>query len=58
MGQISERKPLHILSGNVIHGRGIGKLVGMPTVNMEVSDESILPPVGGVLLFPQAGRMV
>lgn len=46
MGQISERKPLHILSGNVIHGRGIGKLVGMPTANMEVSDESILPPDG------------
>lgn len=46
MGQILERKPLHILSGNVIHGRGIGKLVGMPTANMEVSDESILPPAG------------
>ena len=46
MGQISERESLHILSGNVIHGRGIGKLVGMPTANMEVSDESTLPPAG------------
>ena len=46
MGQISERKPLHTLSGKVIYGRGIGKLVGMPTANMEVSDESILPPSG------------
>lgn len=46
MEQISERKPLHILSGNVIHGRGIGKLVGMPTANMEISDQSALPPVG------------
>ncbi|MDE7252170.1 MAG: winged helix-turn-helix domain-containing protein [Acetatifactor sp.] len=46
MGQITERKPLHTLSGKVIHGRGIGKLVGMPTANMEVSDESTLPPSG------------
>lgn len=46
MGQISEREPLHILSGNVIHGRGIGKLVGMPTANMEISDESTLLPAG------------
>ncbi|MDE7282953.1 MAG: riboflavin kinase, partial [Lachnospiraceae bacterium] len=46
MGQITERKPLYILSGKVIHGRGIGKLVGMPTANMEVSDESALPPSG------------
>ncbi|MDE5699887.1 MAG: winged helix-turn-helix domain-containing protein [Lachnospiraceae bacterium] len=46
MEQILERKSLHILSGKVIHGRGIGKLVGMPTANMEVPDESILPPVG------------
>lgn len=46
MGQISERNPLHILSGKVIHGRGIGKLVGMPTANMEIPDESILPPSG------------
>lgn len=46
MGQISERKPLYTLSGEVIHGRGIGKLVGMPTANMKVSDESTLPPVG------------
>ena len=46
MEQISERKPLHILSGSVIHGRGIGKLVSMPTANMEISDQSALPPVG------------
>lgn len=46
MAQISERDPLHILSGEVIHGRGIGKLVGMPTANMKVSDESVLPPAG------------
>ncbi len=44
MGQFCKRKPLHTLSGKVIHGRGIGKLVGMPTANMEVSDESTLPP--------------
>lgn len=41
MEQISNKNPINILSGKVIHGRGIGKLVGMPTVNMEVLDESI-----------------
>lgn len=46
MEQISERMPLHTLSGEVIHGWGIGKLVGMPTANMKISDESILPPAG------------
>lgn len=46
MGQISERKPLQILFGKVIHGRGIGKRIGMPTANIEVSNESLLPPSG------------
>lgn len=46
MGQISERNPLQILFGKVIHGRGIGKRIGMPTANIEVSDESLLPPAG------------
>ena len=46
MEQISNKTPINILSGKVIHGRGIGKLVGMPTANMEVPDESILPPTG------------
>lgn len=39
-------EPLHILSGNVLYGWGIGKLVGMPTANMEVSDKSTLPLAG------------
>ncbi len=46
MEQISNKNPINILSGKVIHGRGIGKLVGMPTANMEVLDESILPSAG------------
>ena len=46
MEQISNKNPINILSGKVIHGRGIGKLVGMPTANMEVLDESVLPLAG------------
>ena len=46
MEQISNKNPINILLGKVIHGRGIGKLVGMPTANMEVLDKSVLPPAG------------
>ena len=46
MEQTSNKNPINILSGKAVHGRGIGKLVGMPTANMEVPDVSILPPAG------------
>lgn len=38
--------PLYKLSGEVIHGRGIGKLVGMPTANLQISSETDIPPSG------------
>ena len=34
------------LAGTVVHGRGIGKLVGMPTANLELPPGTPLPPVG------------
>lgn len=40
------RTPIHTLQGEVIYGRGIGKLVGMPTANLQISCDDILPPVG------------
>ena len=39
-------KPLYTLSGEIIHGRGIGKLVGMPTANLQIPKEIELPPSG------------
>lgn len=38
--------PVYITKGTVIHGRGIGKLVGMPTANLKVEQEHELPTAG------------
>ena len=38
--------PLYQTSGIVIHGRGIGKLVGMPTANLQVTSYDKLPEAG------------
>lgn len=38
--------PVFVLQGVVIHGRGIGKLVGMPTANLKVVNKSDLPEAG------------
>lgn len=46
MRQILENTPLCKFSGEVIHGRGIGKLVGMPTANLEIPSDVELPPNG------------
>lgn len=46
MAQPFNRKPLYLLSGKVVHGRGIGKLVGAPTANLQISSQVRLPPVG------------
>ncbi len=46
MKQSFNRIPAYILRGEVIYGKGIGKLVGMPTANLQIACESILPPVG------------
>ena len=46
MSQTLDSSPLYTLSGEVIHGRGIGKLVGMPTANLQILSETDLPPSG------------
>lgn len=46
MQQNLDSCPLYEFSGEVIHGRGIGKLVGMPTANLQISSETDLPPSG------------
>ena len=38
-------KQLYCIKGTVIHGRGIGKLMEMPTANLKCEDNE-LPPVG------------
>lgn len=38
--------PVYITKGTVIQGRGIGKLVGMPTANLKVEQEHELPTAG------------
>lgn len=38
--------PFYETSGIVVHGRGIGKLVGMPTANLEVEMGTDLPELG------------
>lgn len=35
-----------ILTGKVVHGKALGRTVGMPTANIEVSDTSLLPVSG------------
>lgn len=42
---LSSQKVLYRLSGKVVHGRGIGKLVGTPTADIQVSSQE-LPPIG------------
>ena len=37
------------LTGTVIHGRGIGKLVGMPTADLQVSRNDALPDAGAYI---------
>lgn len=37
---------LYRLSGKIIHGRGIGKLIGTPTADIQVSRPESLPPIG------------
>ena len=41
-----EHGPLYVLSGPVIHGRGNGRTVGMPTANLPVPPGAALPPFG------------
>lgn len=45
--QNSEKKqPLYALSGRIVHGRGIGKKAGMPTANLEITNDMAIPKLG------------
>ncbi|MBE5949735.1 MAG: hypothetical protein E7261_12050 [Lachnospiraceae bacterium] len=45
--QNSEKKhPLYTLSGRIVHGRGIGKKAGMPTANLEITKDMVIPKLG------------
>lgn len=35
-----------VLIGRVVHGKALGRTVGMPTANIEVGNESLLPDCG------------
>lgn len=35
-----------ILTGKIVHGKALGRTVGMPTANLQVADESVLPESG------------
>ena len=35
-----------VLTGKVVHGKELGRTVGMPTANIEVADKSLLPECG------------
>lgn len=42
----NSRKPAFKLSGLVIHGKGKGNAVGMPTANLKIDTNKKLPPAG------------
>lgn len=52
------RKPLYTLTGPVVHGKGNGKTVGMPTANLDVSGAQTLPPLGVYAAVVRAGGAV
>ena len=35
-----------VLSGTVIHGRGRGKQMGIPTANIDTTECEVIPPIG------------
>lgn len=39
-------KPQFSLSGQVVHGKGNGKTVNMPTANLQINEVTQLPPLG------------
>lgn len=46
MAQMITQTPAYILSGKIVYGQGIGKLVGTPTANLQVLSKDTMPPVG------------
>lgn len=41
-----DKQPLFTISGKIVHGKGKGKTVGMPTANLEWNDIVDLPELG------------
>ena len=46
MGILHEKLIPIVLSGKVVHGRALGRTVGMPTANIQIQDASVLPECG------------
>lgn len=46
MEEKNNRLPIYETEGIVIHGRGNGKLLGMPTANLKIEDNMKLPKSG------------
>lgn len=46
MQNSDNKQPLYVLSGKIVHGRGIGKKAGMPTANLEVTKDMVIPELG------------
>ncbi len=39
-------EPITVITGRIVHGKGIGRTVGMPTANLLPSSSSMIPPEG------------
>ena len=39
-------EPITVITGRIVHGKGIGRTVGMPTANILPSSSSMIPPEG------------
>ncbi len=47
-----------VLTGRVVHGKALGRTVGMPTANIEVQDTSLLPECGVYATRIRVGKRV
>lgn len=46
MDKLHEKLFPVVLTGKVIHGKALGRTVGMPTANIEVTNKNLLPESG------------
>ena len=51
-----ESDALHVLSGIVVHGCGLGHTVGMPTANLRVNTNDVIPAHGVYATVAQVGN--
>ena len=58
MGISHEKLFSIVLRGKVVHGRALGRTVGMPTANIQIQDTSILPECGVYATRIQIGDAV